>query len=501
MRDGPLVVIGDALLDVDLDGTAERLTPDAPVPVVDCQWERHRAGGAGLAAVLAAGMAGPGVVLITALGGDGHGARLRRLLDSHVEVVRLPLRGGTPCKIRIRASGRLIARLDTGEGRVCPAPLGPAAERVLRSAAGVLVADYGRGVASHPELRAALARLPGRVPLVWDPHPRGALPLPATRLATPSEREARGFAGALPCAAADASSADASAVPGPAAGPPEASFRRAARDAVALSRAWGSAVAVTLGAHGALLSVGDDTPFLAPAPVPAAGTRAGASPDACGAGDCFAAAAAQVLRARGLLTEAVTEAVRRASEFVARGGASTAPGLAFPPKPEFPSGHPQPAGSPWDTVASVRRRGGRVVAAGGCFDLLHAGHVRLLGQARRLGDCLVVCLNSDASVCSLKGPGRPLVGAPDRARVLAALECVDAVLIFDEPTPAAVLERLRPDVWVKGGDYTSGELPEASVVRRYGGEVILLPYTDRHSTSQLVAAARTLPDAAGREAQ
>ena len=152
-------------------------------------------------------------------------------------------------------------------------------------------------------------------------------------------------------------------------------------------------------------------------------------------------------------------------------------------------------------MASVRRRGGRVVAAGGCFDLLHAGHVRLLGQARRLGDCLVVCLNSDASVRSLKGPGRPLVGAPDRARVLAALECVDAVLIFDEPTPAAVLERLRPDVWVKGGDYTSGELPEASVVRRYGGEVILLPYTDRHSTSQLVAAARTLPDAAGREAQ
>ncbi len=196
MRGGPLVVIGDTLLDVDLDGTAERLTPDAPVPVVDCQRERHRAGGAGLAAVLAADMAGPDVVLITALGSDGHGARLRELLDGHVEVLRMPLRGGTPCKIRIRASGRPIARLDAGEGRVLPAPLGPAAERALRSAAGVLVADYGRGVASHPELRAALARLPGRIPVVWDPHPRGAPPLPATRLATPNEREARGFAGA-----------------------------------------------------------------------------------------------------------------------------------------------------------------------------------------------------------------------------------------------------------------------------------------------------------------
>jgi rfaE bifunctional protein nucleotidyltransferase chain/domain len=114
----------------------------------------------------------------------------------------------------------------------------------------------------------------------------------------------------------------------------------------------------------------------------------------------------------------------------------------------------------------------------------------LLRQARRLGDCLVVCLNSDSSVRALKGPGRPLVGAADRARVLAALECVDAVVVFDEPTPAAVLERLRPDVWVKGGDYASDELTEVPVVRRHGGEVVLLPYLARHSTTALMAAAR-----------
>jgi rfaE bifunctional protein nucleotidyltransferase chain/domain len=143
-------------------------------------------------------------------------------------------------------------------------------------------------------------------------------------------------------------------------------------------------------------------------------------------------------------------------------------------------------------AAEVRQRGGKIVATGGCFDLLHAGHVGLLRQARRLGDCLVVCLNSDSSVRALKGPGRPLVGAEDRARVLTALECVDAVLVFDEATPSAVLERLRPDVWVKGGDYAHGELAEAAVVRRYGGEVVLLPYLDRHSTSRIVAAARIL---------
>jgi D-beta-D-heptose 7-phosphate kinase / D-beta-D-heptose 1-phosphate adenosyltransferase len=294
------------------------------------------------------------------------------------------------------------------------------------------------------------------------------------RLASPNERKARGFTG--PASAGGPASA--------AAGGPEVPLRRVARDAATLSRLWGTAIAVTLGEQGALLSAGDDAPFLAPPPAGAREPR-----DACGAGDCFAAAAAQVLRTGGLLTEAVTQAVRAASEFVARGGASAARGLTVPPEPERPAAGPPPAGSAWDLVADVRRRGGRVVATGGCFDLLHAGHVGLLRQGRRLGDCLVVCLNSDASVRALKGPGRPLVRAPDRARVLAALECVDAVLAFDEPTPAAVLDRLRPDVWVKGGDYARGELAEASVVRCYGGEVVLLPYTG-HSISRIVAAAR-----------
>jgi D-beta-D-heptose 7-phosphate kinase / D-beta-D-heptose 1-phosphate adenosyltransferase len=102
----------------------------------------------------------------------------------------------------------------------------------------------------------------------------------------------------------------------------------------------------------------------------------------------------------------------------------------------------------------------------------------------------VVCLNSDSSVRALKGPGRPLVNAEDRARILTALECVDAVVVFGEPTPAAVLERLRPDVWVKGGDYARDGLAEAPVIRRHGGEVVLLPYLSRHSTTALVAVAR-----------
>ncbi|HVW45099.1 MAG TPA: adenylyltransferase/cytidyltransferase family protein, partial [Amycolatopsis sp.] len=132
----------------------------------------------------------------------------------------------------------------------------------------------------------------------------------------------------------------------------------------------------------------------------------------------------------------------------------------------------------------------RLVATGGCFDLMHPGHIALLRQARELGDALVVCLNSDESVRRLKGPNRPLMRAEDRARVLAELSCVDAVAVFAEDSPAELLDRLRPDVWVKGGDYTGSDLPEGEVVRRHGGEIVLVPTVAGHSTSRLVAAAR-----------
>ncbi len=241
--------------------------------------------------------------------------------------------------------------------------------------------------------------------------------------------------------------------------------------AEALVRLWSAhAVAVTLGAGGALLSFGSGTPGVLPAPPVHA-------VDTCGAGDCFAAAAAVALADGALPSEAVAAAVAAASAFVAAGGAA---GLAAP--------EPAPVEDP---VSAVRARGGTVVATGGCFDLLHAGHVATLEAARRLGDCLVVCLNSDDSVRRLKGPSRPLQPAADRARVLSALACVDAVVVFGEDTPAEALRRVRPDVWVKGGDYAGAELPESGVLAEWGGQAVTVPYVAGRSTSELVALAST----------
>ncbi|MER6669946.1 adenylyltransferase/cytidyltransferase family protein, partial [Amycolatopsis japonica] len=183
--------------------------------------------------------------------------------------------------------------------------------------------------------------------------------------------------------------------------------------------------------------------------------------------------------------DAVAAGVETAARFVATGGAATLSTVDNAPEPE--SHHH--GTSAFDVAARIRARGGRLVATGGCFDLLHPGHATLLRQARALGDGLVVCLNSDASVRGLKGPGRPIVTARDRARLLTELASVDAVVVFDEPDPAAVLDRLRPDVWVKGGDYADTELPESAVVRRHGGEIVLIPTIRGYSTSRLVAAA------------
>ncbi|GGT93760.1 MULTISPECIES: D-glycero-beta-D-manno-heptose 1-phosphate adenylyltransferase [Streptomyces] len=447
-EDGPLVVVGDVLLDQDVEGHASRLAPDAPVPVVDVAQERARPGGAGLAAALAARHRRP-VVLVTALGRDPASETVRRALRGRVSLVEIPLEGTLPVKTRVLAGGRPLVRVDRGDGT--PGKPGARALDALAAARAVLVADYGRGTADA--LRPALAAAAARVPLVWDPHPRGGPPVAGARLVTPNAAEAAAL----------------SALVG-------GSLGAHARRGADLAERWAAgSVVVTLGERGALLTRPGAAPVLVPAPFTAGG-------DPCGAGDCFAAASAAALAEGALPEEAVTRAVAESAAFVRAGGAGNRElwEPATVPRDERPL--------PSDALHLAREihaRGGTVVATGGCFDLLHAGHVGLLENAGRIGDCLIVCVNSDASVTRLKGPGRPLTPLADRVRVLSALDSVDAVAVFDEETPVRLLESLRPDVWVKGGDYAVEELPEAEVLRKWGGQAVVLPYLDGRSTTSL----------------
>jgi rfaE bifunctional protein nucleotidyltransferase chain/domain len=478
----PLVVVGDALLDLDLEGVAERLAPDSPVPVLDDLVEHPRPGGAALAALMAA-RDGREMVLVTALGDDDAGDRVEALVAG-VRVVRLPYDGPTPVKQRVRAGGQSLLRLDSGTR---PGTIGAVPAEVadlLAGAGAVLVADYGRGVTAVPALRALLAGLPRRVPVVWDPHPRGSDPVPGVRLVTPNRPEAALFAGRL--------------TPAPSGG--RTMLAEVGGQADALVQAWtAQAVAVTLGAGGALLSYGGGAPVVAPAPEVHC-------IDPCGAGDRFAVSAAAALGDGQVTVEALHTAVSDAAAYVAAGGpASLGPvrgpassASATDPAAVTAAAGPGSAGpGVEDLLAAVSRSGGTVVATGGCFDLLHAGHVATLRAARRLGDCLVVCLNSDESVRRLKGPTRPLVPAADRARVLEALECVDAVVVFEEDTPTTVLQRIRPDVWAKGGDYAGADVPEAAVLRSWGGQAVVLPYLQGRSTTELVRTATSRAQGTG----
>lgn len=468
-------MVGDALLDHDLRGSVERICPDAPVPVVDAGELRDRPGGAALAAQLASEEPGAEVALVTAAG-TGRGAdRLAELVvAAGVEWLPWPGTGPVAEKWRVRAGNQSLLRIDHGGSTPRPGPVPAAIASAVGRADAVLVSDYGGGLVALPTLRALLDHVGRRRPLVWDPHRRGPLPVAGTWLATPNEAELRGYA---PDAAADDDLGG---------------LARRARQL--LGRFGGRAVAVTRGARGALLVAPVGVPLAVPATTIADG-------DACGAGDAFAAAATTALARRGVtLGEAVEEAVERAGGFVRRGGAAAVgagrqggadqePGDGGPATGDGDGALVTPAAAR-TLVRAVQAAGGTVVATGGCFDLLHPGHVRLLRDARRLGDLLIVLLNSDTSIARLKGPGRPLQPLGDRAEVLAALDAVDAVVAFDEDIPVPLLCDLRPDIFAKGADYAAADLPEAAAARAWGGEVVVLPYRSGHSTTRLVEASR-----------
>jgi rfaE bifunctional protein nucleotidyltransferase chain/domain/rfaE bifunctional protein kinase chain/domain len=445
-----LIVVGDTLLDVDLVGTVSRVCPDAPVPVVDLEHRTRRAGGAGLTATLAAAD-GLSVTLVTAVADDEAGRILRAELGD-LDTVVGPARAATPVKTRLRGAGQSIARIDEGGGGAPPAVTDEMLDAVC-AADAVLVSDYGRGITADERLRALLSHLATQKPVIWDPHPRGSTPVPNTTLVCPNQDEALSFAESF----ADRGDAVAAAS--------------------ALRDRWSvGAVAVTMGAAGALLDDGTSSRTF-PAPQVAVA-------DPCGAGDRFAAAAAGALMSGDPVEAAVRTAVSAAARFLADGGvASLSPRNVRPLVP--------PQGRAQEIAEAVRSRGGTVVATGGCFDLLHAGHVHTLAAARELGDCLIVCLNSDRSVRRLKGVGRPINTEADRVDVLTSLSCVDAVVVFDEDTPEAILNELRPHIWVKGGDYTSADaLPENRLLRVWGGRTVLVPEHPGRSTTRLATALR-----------
>jgi D-beta-D-heptose 7-phosphate kinase / D-beta-D-heptose 1-phosphate adenosyltransferase len=476
-----VLVIGDAILDSYLIGTADRICREAPVPIVALDDRVDAPGGAGNTAVNAAAL-GASVRLLTVVGDDREGRVLARSLAARGvaadHLIEDPTRE-TLSKNRLVADSQILIRFDRGTTEAA----GPATEdqivSTLREAFpasdAVIVSDYGYGVLT-PRVIDTLAELQAVSPtvvVVDAKYPQRFRHVGVTAV-KPNHGEALRLLGA------------AAVGPGRA-----ASIERHADDLFELTGA--RIVVVTLDVEGAVMLERGRPAYRTYA-------RPSSNAKATGAGDTFTAALSLALGAGAHSVAAVELASQAAAVVVERDGTSTCSATQLLDR----VGGASAFVGEWDVIerlaASYRREGRRLVFTNGCFDILHRGHITYLNQAKAMGDVLIVGLNSDDSVRRLKGPERPINTLEDRAHVLAALSCIDHIVAFDEETPVRLIERIRPDVFVKGGDYRPDMLPERQTVESLGGVVHILPYVEDRSTTGIIEHIRA-SDEGGRRQQ
>jgi D-beta-D-heptose 7-phosphate kinase / D-beta-D-heptose 1-phosphate adenosyltransferase len=463
-----LLVVGDVMLDKYIWGEVTRISPEAPVPVVRATRRSSHPGGAANVALNIARL-GAHATVVGFTGGDDDERQLCRLLgENSVDTSFIACEGfPTIAKLRVLGGSQQMLRLDqelvAERGEADYARLLDAARTRLEGADALVLSDYAKGTLSthvcHELISAA--RVLG-IPVLVDPKNSDFSRYRAATTICPNRAE---------LAAAARLSVDAL--------PPLLTAGEAMVRTFDLEF-----LTATLGEHGiALLRPGSR--FHAPA-------QARQVFDVSGAGDAVIAVLALGL-ASGLRPETAVELANTAAAIVV-GKVGTAP----VEKHELLAAlAPQLALEASDKILSRaqllsraalwRANAQRIVFTNGCFDLLHIGHITLLEEARRFGDRLVVGINTDSSVRALKGPSRPIVGERERARVLAALAAVDAVVAFDEPTPLALITELKPDVLVKGGDYATDSIVGAEQMRLWGGQVQIVPFVAGHSTTSLLA--------------
>lgn len=448
-----VLVIGDAILDHYVVGSVHRTSPEAPVPVLHAERDEWLAGGAANVARNIA-MQGAEVVFVSLCGTDEAGDRLLDILGREarirLEVERQPDRP-TPLKTRFVAQGQQILRVDRERTLAAPprvvTRLLARVRRALSGVTGVVLSDYGKGLLV-PELIAevvALAHARGLEVLV-DPKGTDYRRYRGADLITPNKKEAE--------LASDIAIVD------------EASRTAAAR--AIQKQVGGKAVCITLGAGGVAVHPRKGR-------VTQVSARAREVFDVTGAGDTFLAVMALARFAGADFGQAAELGNTAAGIVVGRSGVAAVAREELQRELEGYAGVRKSVG--WDEMLAVRRSlarsGRRVVLTNGCFDILNVHHIRLLAEARALGDVLVVALNSDESVRRLKGSPRPLLTATERIELIGSLPYVDYLIVFDEDTPRKLLEHLKPDILVKGANHVEGAVGH-EIVEAYGGEVRML---------------------------
>ena len=464
-----IAVVGDLMLDRYVYGVVERVSPEAPIPVMSHGRETAMLGGAGN---VARGLATLGVrTELAAVAGEDDLARalvdlIREEVGLEADLVIDPARP-TTVKTRFVAGGQQLLRLDAEDPRpldeAADGRLAAAAETAISGAAAILLSDYAKGALTPAVIAACLAAAKAAsAPVIVDPKGRSFAPYGAADLIKPNAKE-------LALVTGHAVDTDEEV---------EAAL------SVALDCCEAKAILVTRAGAGMSLAVRGQ-------PVRHFKARARTVFDVSGAGDTTLAALGLALAAGTELDKAIEFAILASGVVVGKvGTAAVSPAELIDAEVAQRLTSQESKIAPLDAVlacvAHWRALGLRIGFTNGCFDILHRGHVAYLAEARKTCDRLIVAVNTDASVRALKGEGRPVNDLESRALVLAGLASVDLVTPFDAETPIALIEAIQPDVLLKGADYTVETVVGSDVVQRYGGEVKLVPLVEGYSTTAAI---------------
>lgn len=456
-----VLVVGDLMLDQYWHGNSKRISPEAPVPVVHVRRNELRPGGASNVALNIRALGGQ-VNLLGLTGVDDNARKLRQLLEEQgiqCHFQQSP-EHDTCVKLRVIAQHQQMIRLDFEDEfqPVNKAPLLAYYKEQLANTDIVVLSDYNKGTLSNVEALIKLAREQGK-PVIVDPKGNNFDKYQGATLLTPNRSEFETVAGTF------------------------TDNEGLEKQGLALCQRLSlAALLVTRGEDGMTLLRQNGSTVHLP-------THAREVFDVTGAGDTVVATLAAAM-AVGVDKQKAMQLANIAAGLVVRklGTASVTPKEI---QQALHAVHHVDSGvvdedQLYQLIRQAQQQGERVIMTNGCFDILHAGHVSYLQQARELGDRLVIAVNSDASVSALKGPQRPVNDLHSRMLVLAALGCVDWVVPFVEETPERLYCHVLPDVIVKGGDYQEHEVAGGECVKAAGGEVQILPFLSGHSTSSVI---------------
>ncbi|MGG6137456.1 bifunctional D-glycero-beta-D-manno-heptose-7-phosphate kinase/D-glycero-beta-D-manno-heptose 1-phosphate adenylyltransferase HldE [Pantoea allii] len=460
-----VLVVGDVMLDRYWYGPTSRISPEAPVPVVKVETVEERPGGAANVAMNIAAL-GAGSRLIGLTGEDDAAQVLSKTLkDVRVDCDFVTLKSHpTITKLRVLSRNQQLIRLDFEEGfeQVDAAPMHEKMRQSLSRSGAVVLSDYGKGALDSVQQMITLAR-EANVPVLIDPKGTDFARYRGATLLTPNLSEFEAVVGKC-----------------------KTENEIVERGMQLIADCDLSALLVTRSENGMTLL----QPGKAPLHLP---TLAQEVFDVTGAGDTVIGVLAAALAAGDSLEEACFLANAAAGVVVGKLGTSTVSIVelenAIRARPERGFGIMTEAELK-DAVAMARQRGEKVVMTNGVFDILHAGHVSYLANARKLGDRLIVAVNSDASTKRLKGDSRPVNPQENRMIVLGALEAVDWVVLFEEDTPQRLIVSVLPDLLVKGGDYKPEDIAGSKEVWANGGDVRVLNFEDGISTTNIIKTIR-----------